>query len=147
MTATIIHPTDFSEEAKAAEAEAVRLVRAFDGEMLLLHVAVEAPLYGETVFSTDQVKRVYEEQAHWAESQLAERVRQLAKTGITARWQRCVGVPYEEIVRTAQREGAAYIVMGTHGRGGLGRFMLGSVADRVVRSARCPVMTVRQVPA
>lgn len=147
MTATIIHPTDFSEEAKAAEAEAVRLVRAVNGELLLLHVAVEAPLYGETVFSKDHVKRVYEEQAHWADSQLAERVRHLAKTGITARWQRCVGVPYEEIVRTAQREGASYIVMGTHGRGGLGRFMLGSVADRVVRSATCPVMTVRQVPA
>src|SRR5687768_10128673 len=107
MTTTIIHPTDFSEEAKAAEAEAVRLVRAFDGEMLLLHVAVEAPLYGETVFSKDHVKRVYEEQAHWAESQLAERVRQLAKTGITARWRHYVGIPHEEIVRTAQREGAS----------------------------------------
>ena len=144
---TIIHPTDFSEEAKAAEAEAVRLARALGGELLLLHVAVEAPLYGETVFSKNHVSRVYEEQAQWAESQLAERARDLGKTGVTTRWRRCVGIPHEEIVKTAQREAAAYIVMGTHGRGGLGRFMLGSVADRVVRTATCPVMTIRQVSA
>jgi nucleotide-binding universal stress UspA family protein len=142
---TILHPTDFSEEAKAAEAEAIRLARALDGELLLLHVAVEAPLYGETVFSKDHVRRVYEEQAQWAESQLAERTRDLAKIGVTARWRRSVGVSSEEIVRIAEREGAAYIVMGTHGRGGLGRFMLGSVTDRVVRTATRPVVTVRHV--
>lgn len=144
MTTTVIHPTDFSSEAKAAEAEAVRLARVLGGELLLLHVAVEAPLYGETLFSTGQVKRVYEQQAQWAESELAERARVLEKTGVPTRWRRCVGIPHEEIVHTAQRESAAYIVMGTHGRGGLGRFMLGSVADRVVRTATCPVMTVRQ---
>jgi len=144
---TIIHPTDFSEEAKAAEAEAVRLARALDGEVLLLHVAVEAPLYGETVFSKDHVRRVFDEQAQWADGQLADTARDLGKIGITARWLRCTGIPYQEIVRTAQREAAAYIVMGTHGRGGLGRFMLGSVADRVVRTATCPVMTVRRVSA
>lgn len=144
---TIVHPTDFSDEANAAEAEAVRLVRALDGELLLVHVAVEAPLYGETMFSRDQVKRVYEEQAHWAKSRLSERTRDLTKMGVTVRWRHCVGIPHEEIVRTAQREGASYIVMGTHGRGGLGRFMLGSVADRVVRTATCPVVTVRHVSA
>ena len=147
MTTKIIHPTDFSEEAKTAEAEAVRLARALDGELLLLHVAVESPLYGETVFSKDHVRRVYEEQAQWAKGQLSERAHALTETGVTTRWRRGVGIPHEEIVRIAEREGAAYIVMGTHGRGGLGRFMLGSVADRVVRTATCPVVTVRHVSA
>jgi nucleotide-binding universal stress UspA family protein len=49
----------------------------------------------------------------------------------------------ELIVETAREEGASYIVIGTHGRSGIARFMLGSVADRVVRTASCPVLTVR----
>lgn len=145
MTTTVIHPTDFSAEATAAEAEAVRLARVLGGELVLLHVAVEAPLYGETAFARDQVRRVYEEQAQWAENQLAERTRLLGETGVATRWRRCVGISHEEIVKTAQQEQAAYIVMGTHGRGGFVRFMLGSVADRVVRTATCPVVTVRPV--
>jgi nucleotide-binding universal stress UspA family protein len=53
------------------------------------------------------------------------------------------GVPYKEIVGAATRERADLLVMGTHGRGGLDRALLGSVADRVIRLAPCPVVTVR----
>jgi len=55
-----------------------------------------------------------------------------------------IGVPFEEIVRVAQEEHVDMIVMGTHGRSGLNRVLLGSVAERVVRLAPCPVLTVRQ---
>jgi nucleotide-binding universal stress UspA family protein len=58
----------------------------------------------------------------------------------------CSGVPHEEIVALAEAERADLVVIGTHGRGGLGRAVLGSVADRVVRLAPCPVLSVR-VPA
>ena len=54
------------------------------------------------------------------------------------------GAPHEEIVRTAEEKHVGMIVMGTHGRGGLNRMILGSVADRVIRLAPCPVLTVRQ---
>jgi nucleotide-binding universal stress UspA family protein len=90
-----------------------------------------------------RVKDVYEAQARWAEAKLAERARRLATRGLRTGWRRRVGVMYEEIVTAAREEKAAYIVMGTHGRGGIGRFMLGSVADRVIRTAPCPVVTVR----
>jgi nucleotide-binding universal stress UspA family protein len=53
-------------------------------------------------------------------------------------------VPFEEIVKVAQEERADMIVMGTHGRSGLNRALLGSVAERVIRLAPCPVLTVRQ---
>ena len=139
----IIHATDFSREADAAEAEAVRLARALGGELLLLHVAGEAPLYGETPFGMKELKTIYEGQARWAEDKLAERARRLAGQGVTTGWRRRVGVAHEEIVKAAAEEHAAYIVMGTHGRGGVGRFMLGSVADRVIRSAACPVVVMR----
>jgi nucleotide-binding universal stress UspA family protein len=63
---------------------------------------------------------------------------------LATRWLLRTGVPHEEIARAATEERADYIVIGTRGRGGLERALLGSVADRVVRTAPCPVVTVRQ---
>jgi nucleotide-binding universal stress UspA family protein len=140
---TILHPTDFSKDADAAEAQAVRLARALSAELLLLHVATEAPLYGEHAFAMNDVKRVYEAQARWAEDRLAERALAHSTDGVPTRWRRCVGTPHAEIVRVAREEGAAYIVMGSRGLSGLERFMVGSVTDRVIRTAPCPVLTVR----
>jgi len=57
-----------------------------------------------------------------------------------------VGAPWQEIVRLAADEHADMIVMGTQGRSGLDRLLLGSVAERVVRHAPCPVLTVRPHP-
>jgi nucleotide-binding universal stress UspA family protein len=143
MKTTIVHPTDFSEQADKAEHEAVRLARSLDAELVLLHVSVETPLYGETAFAMPDVKQVYESQARWAEERLTARADALNKAGVRTRWQRRVGNAHETICDVAVEELATYIVMGTHGRGGLERFMLGSVADRVIRSAPCPVLTVR----
>lgn len=140
---TIIHPTDFSVEAQAAEREAARLARRLGGELLLLHVSVETPLYGENAFGMADVKRVYEAQARWAEARLADRADALTKDGVPSRWRRRVGTVHQAICDAAREEAADYIVMGTHGRSGIERLMLGSIADRVVRTAPCPVMTVR----
>lgn len=139
----IIHATDFSAEAQAAEDEAVRLARALGADVLLVHVAVEPLLYGETPSGTKQLTKVYEAEARWAEDRLAERARHLAGQGVATGWRRRVGVPHEEIVKAASEEHAAYIVMGTHGRGRVGRWLLGSVADRVIRHAACPVLVVQ----
>ena len=139
----IIHPTDFSPEAEAAEAEAVRLARVLGAEVVLVHVSVEAVLYGENPFGMDELEKLYLAQARWAEAALAERARCLTAEGVKARWRRATGTPHEEIVGIAANEGAAYIVMSTHGRGGFQRLMMGSVADRVLRTAPCPVLTVR----
>jgi nucleotide-binding universal stress UspA family protein len=138
-----MHPTDFSVEAQAAENEAVKLARRLGGELLLLHVSVEAPLFAETAFGMPDVKRIYEAQARWAEAQLAHRANALTKDGVPTRWLRCTGVAHEAICDAAREEAADYIVMGTHGRSGLDRLMLGSVTDRVVRTAPCPVVTVQ----
>jgi nucleotide-binding universal stress UspA family protein len=139
----ILHPTDFSAEAGAAEAEAVRLARALGAELILLHVSVEAMYYAETPFGLDRMEALYAAQAEWADKQLAERAQRLTAAGVKTTPRQRVGVPHQEIVKAAADEHATYIVMGTHGRGGFQRFMIGSVADRVVRAAACPVMTVR----
>jgi nucleotide-binding universal stress UspA family protein len=140
----ILHPTDFSECAALAQATAVDLAGKLGGEIVLLQVLVETPLYGESVLNMPKVQSVYDAQRKWAEATLETRVGDLRQRGIKASWRAQVGVPFEEIVRVATEERADMIVMGTHGRSGLNRALLGSVAERVIRLAPCPVLTVRQ---
>ncbi|HSE94887.1 MAG TPA: universal stress protein [Methylomirabilota bacterium] len=140
---TLLCPTDFSECADAAQAVAARLARRLQADLVLLHVAVEAPLYHEGWASTAEVRRVFEIQRQWAKDTLDDRATEIHGTGVTARGAVVDGVAHEAIVAEAERLGAEMIVMGTHGRGGLARFLLGSVADRVIRLAPCPVLTVR----
>jgi nucleotide-binding universal stress UspA family protein len=140
----ILHPTDFSECATQAEAAAVDLVRKLDGELVLFHALVETPLYGEGLLSTQHVQAVYDAQRKWVEETLEARVGYLRQRGIKASWRLQVGVPFEEIVKAVEEERTDMIAMGTHGRSGLNRILLGSVAERVIRLARCPVLTVRQ---
>jgi nucleotide-binding universal stress UspA family protein len=141
----IICPTDFSEPAAAAERQAGRLAVALGAEIVLLHVATEAPLWRETVFSANLLG-VFEAQRKWAQDALAQRGVALAAEGVTARSVVKVGAAWREIVRLATEEHADMIVMGTQGRTGLDRLLLGSVAERVVRHAPCPVLTVRSNP-
>jgi nucleotide-binding universal stress UspA family protein len=141
----IVHPTDFSVSAEQAQAVAVQLARALDAELILLHVAVEAPPFREGLMRTRELERLFEEQRAWAKRALEERAAQAREQGVPTRGQVVTGAPAEEIVKTARRADAAFIVMGTHGRGVVERFFLGSVADRVVRTAPCAVVTIREV--
>jgi nucleotide-binding universal stress UspA family protein len=140
---TIICATDFSESAEPAEAQALALAQALRADLVYLHVAVQAPLYGESPFMMADVRRVYEAQRQWASETLAARVAAAKQQGVLARMLLRDGTPHAEIVKAAREETADMIVMGTHGRGGLERLLLGSVAGRVIRLAPCPVLTVR----
>jgi nucleotide-binding universal stress UspA family protein len=79
-----------------------------------------------------------------AERQLAALVAQAKKTGVRIESQLTKGVPSEEILRAARRQRADLIVIGTHGRTGLGRIFMGSVAERVLGRATSPVLTIRR---
>jgi universal stress protein A len=140
----ILHPTDFSDCAEKAQALAVDLVGKLGGEIIFLQVLIETPLYGEGVLSTVQVQSVYDAQRKWSEEALEARAAELRQRGIKASWRLQAGVPFEVIVKIAEEERADMIVIGTHGRSGLNRVLLGSVAERVIRLAPCPVLTVRQ---
>jgi nucleotide-binding universal stress UspA family protein len=140
---TIVHPTDFSECAEGARGLAVQLARALGAELILLHVAVEAPLFREGLTAREELERFFAEQREWARRALEELATQVRAQGVPAVGRVVSGTPDQEISAAASRESAALIVMGTHGRGALGRFLLGSVADRVIRSAPCPVVVTR----
>jgi nucleotide-binding universal stress UspA family protein len=139
----LVHPTDFSDCADAAQAVALRLARRVRGEVVLLHVAVEAPLHSEGPLNRKAVRQVYAAQRKWAMKTLEERTAAIRKRGVAARWLLRSGVPAEEIAKASVAEAADLVVLGTHGRAGLERALLGSVADRVIRTAPCPVLTVR----
>ena len=139
----ILCATDFSDAGQAAEAHAVSLARALGAELVYLHVNHETPLYGAGPLGTADVERVYEAQRRWASDTLAARVAAAQARGLRGRSVLRSGSPHAEIVAACASEGADMIVIGTHGRSGLDRLLMGSVAERVVRTAPCPVLTVR----
>jgi nucleotide-binding universal stress UspA family protein len=137
----ILVPTDLSEGAEQALAYACELARTLDAEVHLLNVigipALGVPELGVALTSTviDQVM---------TENQAA--LDGIARTQCTARLGQVLvkaGDPRDMINRTAQELRIDLIVMGTHGRRGITRALLGSVAETVVRSAPCAVLTVR----
>src|SRR4029453_6850937 len=93
----ILHPTDFSDCATGAQATAVDLSAKLGGEIVLLHVLVETPLYGESVLSMPTVRSVYDAQRKWAEASLEARASDLRQRGVKARRPATTGVHSEEI--------------------------------------------------
>jgi universal stress protein A len=138
----ILVPTDLSEGAEEALDYACELARQFGATVHLLHVigipTLGVPELGVALTSTMIDTMVRENQT--ALEELADRKRDLATFGqILLR----TGDARDLINRTATELGADLIVMGTHGRRGVTRALLGSVTETVVRSAPCPVLTVR----
>lgn len=134
---TILHPTDFSERSENAFQLACALTRDYGARLVVLHVV--APLspfaYGEGLPPPDPTILLREAKDH---------LERLEVRGADARAERRLeeGDPAAEIHRVAQEIDASLIVLGTHGRTGLGRLLMGSVAEQVVRNAACPVLTV-----
>ncbi|HTI56996.1 MAG TPA: universal stress protein [Verrucomicrobiae bacterium] len=140
----IIVPTDFSSCSEEAWRLAQRLAGMSGAELVLTHVLSEAPLFREGPFIMPKVREVFEAARSFADAALEEWVAKARAEGLSARAALRSGVAYQEIVTLAGDERADLVVIGTHGRGGIDRVLLGSVADRVVRLAPCPVLTVRE---
>jgi nucleotide-binding universal stress UspA family protein len=140
----IVVPTDFSRGSEEAWALAQRLARPLGSELLLVHVFVETPLWSEGPFSTERIRQVFEAGRKWVTAKLEEWAQAARDTGLSVRTVMRDGVPHEEIAALAIDERADLVVLATHGRGGVNRALLGSVADRVIRTAPCPVLSVRE---
>lgn len=138
----IVCPTDFSPTAEAAARHAASLARAYSGELLLLHVLpqVHYPLRG--LGMAEAFPHLQQELHVRAKERLAAAANTLGN-GITIRTELRDGEAYEQVLACARENKADVIVMGTHGHTGLKHALLGSTAERVVRLAECPVLTVR----
>jgi nucleotide-binding universal stress UspA family protein len=139
----ILCPVDFSETARAAMETAIELASKFDSEIVLVH-AYPIPGYTFPDGSAVASSRMLQELADEAVRHLEE-WRELAVKGGAKRVtvETAVGDPAGEIVRVAQEANVDLVVMGTHGRTGIEHALMGSIAERVVRRAKCPVLTVR----
>ena len=138
----ILHPTDFSSASRAALDRAIAMAKADRAELVIAHVmSLALPVMGDGYVSPKVYEDIEASNRAYAGKQLARLLDRARKAGVRARTLLLSGVPYEQIVRASRR--ADVVVMGTHGRAGLARFFLGSVAERVVTNARCPVLTVR----
>jgi universal stress protein A len=138
----ILAPTDFSDYSKKALSDAFELAQTFGATLSLLHVLEPSPYLGEFTLPTmgEELLGDLERQASAALAQVLPEAQQ-AKIEVTRAV--AIGSPSVKIVETVEAEHVDLIVMATHGRTGLSHLLIGSVAERVVRTAPCPVLTIR----
>jgi nucleotide-binding universal stress UspA family protein len=136
----ILVPHDFSDTAEHALAFALELAERLRAKVTIMH-SYEVPAYGfpEAPGVTPEMARQIERAAGAALAAVAERSR---RPGVDVQTVLRQGSAWTEIVAVAAETHANLLVMGTHGRRGFTRLLLGSVAEKVVRTAPCPVLTV-----
>ncbi len=135
---TILHPTDFSDNSRYAFETACALARDYHATLLVLHVAMpsESPLIEAP--PPDPLLSVESQR-----SQMQLPWPQPSDPQVRVEHRLAEGEPAEEILHLARAQSCDLIVMGTHGKTGLGRLLTGSVAEEVLRTAGCPVMVVK----
>lgn len=139
----ILHASDFSKASQPAFRLARELARSLKAELIVFNAAdTMLPTMGEGYVSPTLVREVWEAGRQSARRGVDRLVRAARADRIRVRGAIGEGVPATAIVAAARRYRAQLIVVGTHGRSGVRRLLIGSVAERVVRTASCPVLTV-----
>ncbi len=141
---TILVPTDFSDTANAAVRCAAGLAETFGSSLILLHVVEDVVAKGLTAdVGASSARRLQDEAIREAEARLDRALAEppFNRTGVDRAV--VVGDAFDRILSYAVERHVDLIVIGTHGRTGLAHMLLGSVAEHVVRTSPCPVLTVR----
>jgi len=140
----ILHASDFSPASRSALKVARDLARALKAQLILCH-AYEAlpPFSGEPSIPSNLFSQMMTSAREEATRQLEKLAKAARGNGIRVSTVLVEGPPAPAVIRVAKRKGAQLIVVGTHGRTGVPRMLMGSVADRIVRLSPCPVLTVR----
>jgi nucleotide-binding universal stress UspA family protein len=140
--AQVLVPVDFSPYAERALDYAIALASKLPAQVLLLHVIQAIPL-GGTETGTALPPAYLQQIESEVNQSIAQYLQRVTATGLVGETVIAHGVPFEEIAQLARARDVALIVMGTHGRTGLAHLFLGSVAEKVVRLASCPVLVTR----
>jgi nucleotide-binding universal stress UspA family protein len=140
----VLHPTDFSRATRAAFERAVETAKANRGELILLNVIAPTVLpIGDGYVSPKMYAEMEASARAYAQRELTALIARARKAGVRVTGLLMEGTAHVRIVQAARRKRADLVVIGTHGRTGLARLFLGSVASRVLATAPCPVLTVR----
>jgi nucleotide-binding universal stress UspA family protein len=140
----ILVPVDFSPPSRAALAYAAALADRFGAELTLLHVVQDLAVFFPDPEGAASVTLPVGQLTAAVREGLTRFLRESNLGDRPAREEVREGRPHAEIIAYAAEAGSDLVVMGTHGRGGLAHMLLGSVSERVVRGAPCPVLTVRE---
>ena len=139
----ILVPTDFSEFGEQALLYGCELAKQFSAELHLLNVVQDAvAMFPEPNMMGTSMNDLVADMQHLAKKQLEEMPDLPGTEDLKVVREICVGPPFLEIIRYAKKTDIDLIVIGTHGRTGIKHMLMGSVAEKVVRKAPCPVLTV-----
>jgi nucleotide-binding universal stress UspA family protein len=140
----ILVPTDFSKFSDNALRYGAAFAEKFGAELHLLHVVQDLSWFiPEAILLAPSVTPPVDQFVTAARTALDRVVKDLNFPGVTIYPEVNEGTPFEAIIRFAREKNIDLIVMGTHGHTGLVHMLMGSVAEKVVRKAPCPVLTVR----
>ena len=140
----IVHPTDFSPASGPAFKKAIELAKDNNATLVSLHVLPALPIVGDAYIAPTAYDEMLSAQRSQAEKSMERVVKRARAAGVRVTGSVLdSGAVADQIARFAKRQGADLIVMGTHGYGAIKRVVLGSVAERVISQASCPVMTVK----
>ena len=139
----ILAPTDFSDSSKKTLSDALELAQTFGATLSLLHVIEPPPYPIEGFVPPAMGADLLGDLERQASAELAQVLSEAHGATIEVTRAVAMGSPAQKIVETAEAEHVDLIVMATHGRTGLSHLLIGSVAERVVRTAPCPVLTIR----
>jgi nucleotide-binding universal stress UspA family protein len=138
----ILVPTDFSEGSHEAFETAIDMARDTGARLTLFHVHhVPTAVFPDVILPI--TPELMQDVAHSVDQLLTELSTRARHAGVQADWKTTFGTTHVEICLLAEQSDVDLIVIGTHGRSGLSHAILGSVAEKVVRKAPCPVLTVR----
>jgi nucleotide-binding universal stress UspA family protein len=139
----ILAPTDFSDYSKKALSDALELAQTFGAKLSLLHVVEPPPYPIEGFVPPTMGADLLADLERQASAELAQVLPDAQEATVEVTRTVVIGAPSQKIVETAEAAHVDLILMATHGRTGLSHLLIGSVAERVVRTAPCPVLTIR----
>jgi nucleotide-binding universal stress UspA family protein len=136
--ASIVFATDFSSASRNAALYAAAIARHFNAELIVIH----AFILSQSACEAESLGRIDSAERRYLEKQLRETAASLALTGANIRTQLLEGEPSEKVAAFADAVPHSLLVLGTHGGGSVERHLIGSVAERSLRRAACPTITV-----
>lgn len=139
----ILVPTDFSDHSLRAVEYAVEIAEKFSSELKIVYVIEPLLQAADVAWSSVDFDKLNQAHGESAEKQLEALVKERIPESVSAECVILYGKPLVEIVKQAKTDNADLIVMATHGRGVISHILMGSTAEKVVRKAPCPVLTVK----
>jgi universal stress protein A len=139
----ILYATDFSSASRRAFDTALMMAKSLNARLTIMSVLAPLVTVPDQYIDAVTIDRLDRQAREWSAQQLNKLSARAKKAGVKVAIMLLDGDPADQIVRVSRASHSNLVIVGTHGRRGLSKFFLGSVAERVVSTAACPVITVR----